>query len=179
MKKYKVIGLMSGTSLDGLDLAYCHIWKMDDTWEFEIKETKSISYSPEMRAELKGSIFLSADGLLSLNNGYGTWLGEQVKRFIRQRSLAVDCIASHGHTTHHQPESGLTYQIGSGQHLANASGHKVVCDLGPTTSLWAGRALLWCPLATACSLGSTASVSTLGVSAMYPLSQRESVLPTT
>ena len=112
MKKYKVIGLMSGTSLDGLDLAYCHIWKMDDTWEFEIKETKSISYSPEMRAELKGSIFLSADGLLSLNNGYGTWLGEQVKRFIRQRSLAVDCIASHGHTTHHQPESGLTYQIG-------------------------------------------------------------------
>lgn len=128
MKKYNVLGLMSGTSLDGLDLAYCHILKNGDQWEFELKETKSVSYSPEMLVELKDSIFLSADGLLSLNNGYGSWLGEQAKLFIKEKSLDVDCVASHGHTTHHQPENGLTYQIGSGQHLANASGHRVVCD---------------------------------------------------
>ncbi len=128
MKQYKVIGLMSGTSLDGLDLAYCHIWKTDKQWAFDIVETKSISYDEDMRNRLKNSIFLSADDLLKFNNNYGTWLGEETKKFIQEKQLSVDFIASHGHTTHHQPENGLTYQIGSGQHLANSCGYKVVCD---------------------------------------------------
>lgn len=128
MKIYKILGLMSGTSLDGLDLAYCHIWNTGEKWEFEIKETKSVSYTPEMRSKLKDSIFLPADELLRLHNAYGTWLGEQAKIFIEENKLEVDCLASHGHTTHHQPENGLTFQIGSGQHLANATGLKVVCD---------------------------------------------------
>ena len=119
---------MSGTSLDGLDLAYCHIWKCRGKWEFEIKKAKSISYSEKMREKLKNSILLSADALLCFHNEYGTWLGERAKKFIEENNLEVDTIASHGHTTHHQPENGLTFQIGSGQHLANASGTKVVCD---------------------------------------------------
>lgn len=119
---------MSGTSLDGLDLAYCHIWRTQKGWDFEIKKTKSISYATEMQTKLKDSILLSADALLQFHNTYGTWLGVQTKTFIKENNLEVDCIASHGHTTHHQPENGLTFQIGSGQHLANESGHKVVCD---------------------------------------------------
>jgi len=128
MKKYSILGLMSGTSLDGLDLAYCNIWTEDTSWKFEIKKTKSISYSPEMQDKLKNSIFLSADELLIFHNTYGTWLGEEAKQFIEENNLDVAAIASHGHTTHHQPENGLTFQIGSGQHLANTSGQKVVCD---------------------------------------------------
>jgi len=128
MSKYKVIGLMSGTSLDGLDLAYCHIWRTTDQWEFEIKDTKSISYDPNMRTKLKNSISLSADELLQFHNIYGKWLGKQARTFIKENDLQVDFIASHGHTTHHQPENGLTFQIGSGQHLANESGLKTVCD---------------------------------------------------
>lgn len=128
MKIYKIIGLMSGTSLDGLDLAYCHMWREEENWKFDLKQTKSISYSPNMQSKLKNSILLPADELLQFHNTYGTWLGGQTKAFIEQNSLKVDCIASHGHTTHHRPEKGLTFQIGSGQHLANASGHKVVCD---------------------------------------------------
>jgi anhydro-N-acetylmuramic acid kinase len=128
MKTYKVIGLMSGTSLDGLDLAYCHISKTLDRWEYGIEQTKSVVYTSEMKEKLKKSIFLSADELLIFNNTYGQWLGEQVKIFIKENDLHVDFIASHGHTTHHQPENGLTYQIGSGQHLANESACKVVCD---------------------------------------------------
>ncbi|VAW19037.1 Anhydro-N-acetylmuramic acid kinase [hydrothermal vent metagenome] len=119
---------MSGTSLDGLDLCYCHIWKTNDKWEFDIKETKSISYSEDMRSELKDSIYLKADELLRFHNTYGTWLGQQTVLFINENKLEVDYIASHGHTTHHQPENGLTFQIGSGQHLANESGCKVICD---------------------------------------------------
>ncbi|TMM53839.1 anhydro-N-acetylmuramic acid kinase [Maribacter algarum] len=128
MKQFKVLGLMSGTSLDGLDLCYCHITKDLDKWSFEIKETKSISYSDDMQSELKDSIYLKADELLQFHNTYGTWLGQQAKQFISDIKLEVDFIASHGHTTHHQPKNGLTFQIGSGQHLANESGCKVVCD---------------------------------------------------
>jgi len=128
MNKYKVIGLMSGTSLDGLDLAYCHIWKKYDQWEFEIKETQAISYDKDMRTQLKNSIELPADELLIFHNTYGSWLGQRAREFIIEKGLDVDIIASHGHTTHHQPAKGLTFQVGSGQHLANVSGYKTVCD---------------------------------------------------
>lgn len=119
---------MSGTSLDGLDLAYCHIWEANNKWEFEIKKTKSVSYSPKMEIKLKDAIFLSAADLLQFHNSYGTWLGKQVKFFIDEEKLEVDYIASHGHTTHHQPKKGFTYQIGSGQHIANETGVEVICD---------------------------------------------------
>jgi len=128
MKTYKVIGLMSGTSLDGLDIATCHISKALDRWDYSIEQTKSVAYNKRMKKKLKNSIHLTADELLIFNNSYGQWLGEQVKLFILENELQIDFIASHGHTTHHQPENGLTYQIGSGQHLANECGYKVVCD---------------------------------------------------
>ncbi|SNR67669.1 anhydro-N-acetylmuramic acid kinase [Maribacter sedimenticola] len=128
MKVYKILGLMSGTSLDGLDLAYCHIWENKGSWKFEIKASKSISYSKEMLVELKDAIGLSAEKLIELHNTYGTWLGEQSLQFIKDHHLEVEYIASHGHTTHHRPEMGLTFQIGSGQHLANVSGIKVIAD---------------------------------------------------
>ncbi len=128
MKVYKIIGLMSGTSLDGLDLAYCHIWENNGIWEFDIKNTKSVSYAADILNTLKDAIGLSAEKLIELHNTYGTWLGEQALLFIEENKLDVDYIASHGHTTHHRPEMGLTFQVGSGQHLANTCGHKVVCD---------------------------------------------------
>ena len=128
MKTYKVIGLMSGTSLDGLDIAYCHIREENKQWFFEIQQTKSVSYDEEMRLKLKSAILLSATDLLEFNNTYGTWLGKQAKNFIDEYGVEVDFISSHGHTVHHQPDRGFTYQIGSGQHLANESNCKVICD---------------------------------------------------
>jgi anhydro-N-acetylmuramic acid kinase len=128
MKVYKIIGLMSGTSLDGLDLAYCHIWEQKGFWEFDIKKTKNVSYSVEMLAELKDAISLPAEKLIELHNVYGTWLGGQALAFINEHNLEVDYIASHGHTTHHRPEMGLTFQVGSGQHLANTAGYPIISD---------------------------------------------------
>lgn len=125
---YKILGLMSGTSLDGLDLAYCHINPADGRWEYRIMAGKSIPYDPEMRDRLKNAIFLNGEELLLLHNEYGHWLGEQAKAFIGTQALEVDFISSHGHTSHHRPEKGLTFQLGSGQHLATASGLKTVCD---------------------------------------------------
>ena len=83
MKKHKILGLMSGTSLDGLDLAYCHIWSDNDAYRFDIVETKSVTYEASMQEKLKDSIFLSADELLKFHNSYGTWLGNQSKIFMR------------------------------------------------------------------------------------------------
>ena len=128
MKIYKGIGMMSGTSLDGLDLVYCHIWKPLTRWEFKIERTKSIPYSKKRQVLLQESIKLPADQLLRLHNEYGTWLGEQVRTFVAKEKLEVDFVSSHGHTVHHQPAKGLTFQIGSGQHLANACGIKTICD---------------------------------------------------
>lgn len=128
MKEYKILGLMSGTSLDGLDLAYCHIWQDEENWQFAIRQTSSVTYTDQMQTALKDSIHLSAEDLLQLHNTYGTWLGERASEFIEKNNLEVDYIASHGHTSHHRPELGLTFQLGSGQHLANTSSQKVVCD---------------------------------------------------
>jgi anhydro-N-acetylmuramic acid kinase len=128
MKKHRVLGLMSGTSLDGLDFCFCHIWEHTDGWHFEIVQTKSIPYTKELQSTLKDTILLPAERLLQLHNQYGTWLGEQAKNFMAAHQLMVDFIASHGHTTHHRPELGVTFQLGSGQHLANEAGVQVVCD---------------------------------------------------
>jgi len=119
---------MSGTSLDGLDLAYCHFAEEQGVWTFDINHTESITYGATQQNELKDAIRLGPEDLFQLHNSYGTWLGEQALDFMGKNQLAVDYIASHGHTTHHRPELGFTVQIGSGQHLANASKKPVICD---------------------------------------------------
>ncbi|MGW9686808.1 anhydro-N-acetylmuramic acid kinase [Flagellimonas sp. 2504JD1-5] len=128
MKKYKVLGLMSGTSLDGLDSAYCHLWQSNDHWEFSIEKTKDISYDQKLRDALKNAIYLSKEEHDQLHKDYGIWLGKQAKTFIEEHLLEVDFIASHGHTSHHRPEDGITFQLGDGQLLANTSGKQVICD---------------------------------------------------
>ncbi len=128
MNKYKVLGLMSGTSLDGLDLAYCHFWKKGVAWDFEIRQCGAISYDKKLFEQLKNAIHLSEEEHLQLHHDYGNWLGHQARDFIEEHQLQIDFIASHGHTSHHRPEEGITFQLGDGQQLANASGAKVICD---------------------------------------------------
>ncbi|MCF6359369.1 MAG: anhydro-N-acetylmuramic acid kinase [Cyclobacteriaceae bacterium] len=125
---YKVIGLMSGTSLDGLDIAYCHFILENKNWKFKLIECKSVSYSAKLEAQLKNAINLSVQELQQLNVEYGAYLGSEVKAFITKFSLEVDFIASHGHTVLHQPQKGFTLQIGSGQEIAIASGVKIISD---------------------------------------------------
>ncbi|WP_190809233.1 anhydro-N-acetylmuramic acid kinase [Flagellimonas sp. S3867] len=128
MKKFKVLGLMSGTSLDGLDLAYCHLWQVNNRWEFSIEKNKDVSYETELKNSLKNAIYLSEKEHGQLHKDYGVWLGNQARNFIEEHHLEVDFIASHGHTSHHRPEDGITFQLGDGQLLANTSGKQVICD---------------------------------------------------
>src|SRR5690606_19473854 len=128
MSTYNVLGLMSGNSLDGLDMALCHIWEENGHWNYAIKHTKDVAYTDEMRERLKNAIYLSEGNHLQLHKDYGIWLGEQTKTFVKEIDDEVDFIASHGHTSHHRPDEGITFQLGDGQMLANTSGKKVVCD---------------------------------------------------
>jgi len=128
MQNYKVLGMMSGTSLDGLDLAYCHFWKKNGAWDFEIRQCGAVSYDAVFFERLKNAIHLSEEAHLQLHMEYGHWLGQQAKVFIEKHHLDIDFIASHGHTSHHRPEEGITFQLGDGQQLANSSGENVICD---------------------------------------------------
>lgn len=119
---------MSGTSLDGLDLAYCHFWKDNRKWDFEIKRAKTIAYDHSWNNRLEEAFLCSATELLRLDQEYGHYLGQQAQAFIRDEGINVDFISSHGHTVHHQPHLGFTFQIGAGQQLAISSGQVTVCD---------------------------------------------------
>lgn len=123
-----VIGLMSGTSLDGLDLVYVK-FTQNDTYHFEILFQETLNYTDDWRKRLQGGIQLKDEKLNALDKAYGVFLGEQVNRFIQKNEIEkVDFIASHGHTIFHQPENGITKQIGDGQELANLTKCKVICD---------------------------------------------------
>lgn len=128
MGRHKVLGLMSGTSLDGLDMAVCEFWQGDGRWAYSLGPTKDVPYAPDMREALSGAIHLTVDRHTALDRKYGIWLGKQSKAFLEETGSAVDFIASHGHTSHHRPDRGITFQLGEGQALADHSGLPVVCD---------------------------------------------------
>lgn len=128
MQQFNVLGMMSGTSLDGLDLAYCTIWKHEGIWHYKIHKAAGVQYSAIWKSRLKNAIQISEEDHEKLHIEYGLWLGEQAYGFLNKNNLEIDFIASHGHTSHHRPEEGFTFQLGDGQQLANVSEQKVICD---------------------------------------------------
>ena len=122
------IGLMSGTSLDGLDIVYVKFHKNDYS-EFEIIHSNTIEYSEFWEARLKNSIHLDTDLLSVLDYDYGQYLGNKTKEFISKNKItSVDFIASHGHTVLHQPDNGITFQVGDGQQIFNITNCITVSD---------------------------------------------------
>ena len=123
-----VIGLMSGTSLDGIDLVYVRFDK-NKYQDFEILASETVSYSEEWKTTLQDAINFSSDALRGLNLTYGKLLGEVLNSFIDKFHIKdIDFIASHGHTVLHQPKKGITLQVGDGQVIANSTAQKVICD---------------------------------------------------
>ncbi|HMH22364.1 MAG TPA: anhydro-N-acetylmuramic acid kinase [Puia sp.] len=128
---YKVIGLMSGSSLDGLDIAYVHLQENAGKWEFSFVNTGCYPYTAEWKERLYTATGLYAVEYQLLHTDFGRYLGEQVNRFITEHELAytVQLIASHGHTSFHIPERKMTAQLGEGAALAAVTGINVVSDL--------------------------------------------------
>lgn len=128
MKKYKVIGVMSGTSLDGMDIAYCEFTEQDGKWHYEIIFAETIPYNDLWKKTLANIEKGSALEFAEVHNKYGHLTGELVAGFISRYTLSADFISSHGHTIFHQPENKFTFQIGSGAAIAAECGLPVVCD---------------------------------------------------
>lgn len=122
------IGLMSGTSLDGVDLAYVK-FSLEKGYKFEILQTESIPYSEKWKNRLKNAFTENGENLVALDVEYGRYLANCVREFKGRFSLEkIDFLASHGHTIYHQPGRGFTFQIGQGSVLAAETGLKVICN---------------------------------------------------
>ena len=125
---WHVIGVMSGTSLDGIDLVYVKIEKKK-SYTFKILETNTINYSEKWKKTLFEAFNYSGEKLTKLNVDYGEFLGEIIHEFIQKKGLRnIDFIASHGHTIFHQPHLNYTLQIGSGAVISAVTNIKTICN---------------------------------------------------
>jgi anhydro-N-acetylmuramic acid kinase len=128
-QNYNVIGVMSGTSLDGVDLAHIKFEINHNKWSYEIDECDTISYTNEIISKLKNGINFSKNELSDLNIEYTNLLGSIISDFITKNNISnIDAVCSHGHTILHQPQNGFTLQIGNLHEIAKIIQQKVVCD---------------------------------------------------
>jgi anhydro-N-acetylmuramic acid kinase len=128
---YRAIGLMSGSSLDGLDICFAEFQEQAGKWTYEIKAAACYSYEEEWKERLAGATALTLLDYQLLHTDYGHYTGRQVNQFIEDNQLQyqVALIASHGHTTFHIPAKRMTAQLGDGAAIAAATQLPVVTDL--------------------------------------------------
>lgn len=127
--EFRAIGLMSGTSLDGLDICFAKFIKSNTSWSFEILHAETFPYTQHWDTQLRKAIFLKAEDLLALNSEYGFYLGNCVQEFVQRNQLEnIDLISSHGHTIFHQPQRKFTLQIGDGRAIKIINKIPVVYD---------------------------------------------------
>ncbi len=136
--QYKLIGLMSGTSGDGLDIAFCEFDKTDH-WTYTIVHGETIPFPKKLGRKLQKSLKLNALKLAQLDVDFGRWMGEQVAKFCEQHAIKPEAVASHGHTVFHQPAKSLSLQIGNGWALHQASGLPVINDFRMLDVLLGGQ----------------------------------------
>lgn len=132
MATYNIIGLMSGTSLDGLDIAYVELTGAEeDHWKYDLKAYQTFTYDEALQQRLASATEIPALQLYKLDKELGNSMADSVNEFIQKHKIdkhKIDLIASHGHTIFHQPEKGFTVQIGCGSTIALKTGIKVVND---------------------------------------------------
>ena len=137
---YNVIGVMSGTSLDGVDLAHIHFTTNKGIWDFEILEAETVAYSSEWFSRLQNAVQFSETQLIELNKEYTQVLAGIITDFCAKYSIEnLDAVCSHGHTILHQPQNGFTLQIGNLPEISKLIHQKVVCDFRVQDVKWGGQ----------------------------------------
>ena len=126
--KYHVIGVMSGTSLDGIDLCLSS-FEFGASWQFQINAAETVEYSEKWKQRLRTAIDLNSKELEKLNTDYTQFLADVIQAFIDVYSITtLEAVCSHGHTVFHEPSLGKTLQIGNLPVLATYLNQTVVCD---------------------------------------------------
>ena len=136
--KTNVIGLMSGSSLDGIDLVDADFW-FDGIWHFEIIAKDNVEYTEEWRKKLADAFYYDKNQLQNIDYQYGKLLGHVTRQFIDKFHLEPEIVASHGHTIVHRPQEHYTLQIGDGQALADECGITVINDFRTEDVLKGGQ----------------------------------------
>lgn len=122
------LGIMSGTSLDGLDLCYA-VFEYDDDWSFRITSTQCVEYDAVWREKLGTAHQLAEAEREDLHEEFGQLIGQKANAFLKSENLPLPVmVCSHGHTVLHQPEKGITLQIGNGQTIADTVGTTCISD---------------------------------------------------
>ncbi|MEX0981408.1 MAG: anhydro-N-acetylmuramic acid kinase [Bacteroidales bacterium] len=125
---YLVLGLMSGTSMDGLDLALCRFSNDVNRISYELVAAETTPYPYHLKEKLEDALSISTQDLHELDQELGAFYAEQILKFNKKQNYAPDLIASHGHTVLHQPDKGITLQIGDGDAIAQKTQITVVSD---------------------------------------------------
>ena len=130
-KVFTALGLMSGSSLDGLDIAHCRFTvepenRGSEIADWSILEAETLPFSEEWRERLTGLPTSSARELALAHANFGHYLGTLVARFLEKHGIEPALIASHGHTIFHYPEEGMTLQIGDGAAIAAVAGYPTI-----------------------------------------------------
>ncbi|MEI6853647.1 MAG: anhydro-N-acetylmuramic acid kinase [Bacteroidota bacterium] len=136
---YDVVGVMSGTSLDGLDMAYCRFDLEDGQWKFKIINATTVEYNSRWVDKLSCVQYFDVEVRLKIDSEFGHFIGKQVKNFMKKNKIKADLIASHGQTIFHNPAKGFTLQIGNGAAIAAETGMTVVCDFRRTDVALGGQ----------------------------------------
>lgn len=159
---------MSGTSLDGLDIALCQFKNAGNSYEYSILDAETIEYTPEFKNRLINAYTSSARDIFELNSYFGSFVAEKVTNFLNKKGQKANLIASHGHTIFHQPQNGFSTQIGCGATIAAKTGITTVCDFRSMDVALSGQGAPLVPIGdkllfsnyTAClNLGGIANIS--------------------
>ena len=126
--KIIAIGVMSGTSLDGMDLAAVEFQEKNNMWNFSLIMAETLQYTKKWRDNLKKAHLLPKKKLSELHTEYGQYIGKQINRVIAKTNITPDLVASHGHTIFHQPEKHFTFQLGNGEEIAALTKVTTVAD---------------------------------------------------
>jgi anhydro-N-acetylmuramic acid kinase len=143
MTSYKIIGIMSGTSLDGIDIVYAQLTKQHETkWSYDLLASEAFPFTSTLLNSLYEATNLSGSQLMTLDHDLGAYFGSCVLHFLENQHIdkqEVDAIASHGQTIFHQPAKGLTVQLGNPAVIAVKTGIKTIGDFRTKDVLYGGQ----------------------------------------
>ncbi len=138
--KWSVLGLMSGSSLDGLDVCHAEFSILNGEWSFAIHSLKTYAYPKELANRLSVAAKATAKELFTLDAALGHFFAHSVESHIRKKGIGnLDLIACHGHTVFHDPNIGSSLQIGKPNAMASAAQCPVVYDFRSSDLSYGGQ----------------------------------------
>ncbi len=143
----RIIGVMSGSSLDGLDLAVCVFHGSYQHPEWSLEQHTKASFPDTLKSRLAGAHHLTGFELMQLDADFGSYIGQEINQWMDKEGISADAIASHGHTVFHEPALGFTTQIGSGSHIAHITGIDAITSFRNADVAAGGQGAPFAPIA--------------------------------